>query len=864
MRSGVAAAVALSVPLLLAALAGPPANASLAARGSVPFSQARPADVIILVDESGSMATFPGELKGERQAAAEIANAAWSANSQVAIYGFGSAPPGEPESAAVDKICGLTPVATRQDIAILDGCAGRIEVRPPDAFNTDFNAALSAAGQVLTAQGAASRGRVPLVFMLTDGTLDLGNTRATANARQQLPVTLRGLAQQGIEIWPVGFGAADVGALAAIAAGGAQTIQSCPQGTGGAPRVTSVPPTVTGQKETEEIQVQVLSAFAAASCATAEPSQWQVLGPGKHATMHVTVNPLTTLGSIVVNKGNPAVTVTYSDPDGGHVSDAAATPAEGYLNGAAYELSSAGPGATQEALRLDYPVTGQWAVTFYNPTGQAQIVGTQVLWQGQVYPDVSFAPVTGDSGKQVRIIVEPAPDARLTNPADLAGLHVTVTVQWRAGGAKVAVPVTFDRANGQFTGKVMVPSGQSGNALVTATVQAAGVAGAGTATLAYQPGGGLGITVSIPPGIRIDPGGSRTFSADFTNLDNTRQPITKIQFLLSRLAGTGNASITQPPVTIGSGTGTVLVTIHVGQTRGPVQGVIEWEVAGTTVQHPAGFLDITVEPPPPWYTKWWVWTAAGVVLLVIAGLIRRRQVRIREDKRKAAAQKQAEKENMNVRAAGLALLRRDVPGDSQQFVRWTGRPDQYVDERWFEVRRRSGEIPRLIETTHNETTRRLSGSLLLTRTAETGTFRLTAPGIPAPAPVPADGAGDGKGTASDVTAANGSGPDGTAEPDGGHGTAPDAESPPIQMDRPFDPPPGTNLDDCVFVVTLGDAPWCRLPDPEKAKQYEDEDNVAIVTTEHIRRDYEFERPEPTVYDNFGEYDEHSDAGGSGT
>jgi hypothetical protein len=875
------AAVTLSVPFALAALVGAPAGASPATYTAAPFSEATPTDVIILADESGSIGSrrYPGELPGERQAAAEIASAAWSADSRVAIYGFGSAPPGEPESAAVDKICGPTPVATQQDIAILDACASRIAARPPDAWNTDFDAALTVAGQVLTAEGTAGQGRVPLVFMLTDGTLDLGSAFATSAAQRQLSgVVLRGLDQRGIEIWPVGFGAADRGALDAIAGGGAQTIRTCPAGSGGAPRATTVRPSVTGTKETEQIQQQLLRAFAAASCATAGPGHWQVLQPGKSVTQYVAVDPLTTLGSIIVNKGDRAVTVTYTDRDGGHVADTAR--ATGQLDGAAYQLSSSGAAATQEALHLDYPVPGRWAVTFDNHSGQPQVVSTQVLWQGQVDLNVNFSPETGDSDsrKQLLVMVRPL-TVRPIPAAELALLHVRVTVQWRAGGTTVAVPVTFSPADGEFTGPVTVPFGQSGNALVTATVQAAGVVGAGQATLSYQPGGGLRITVSIPPDIRIDTGSTRTFDASVTNLDNTKQPDNhSVHFLLSGLHGTGNAWIIQPGATIGSGTGSVPVTIHVGQARGLVQGEIEWEVAGT--QYPAGPLDITVGPPPPWYTQWWPWTALAVVVLAGAGLYTRRRVKADRARRagEAAARAEAEQRaaNKNVRDAGLALLRRDVPGDVA-FLRWTGPDDDKADifERWFEVRRTTSGIPRLLETTHKKSGR----VLLLTRSAEDGMFRLTAPGIAVPAP--ADGTGNGtraaaSGAGGPVQLGRGPGGTGAGAGDaaavadvaqgsaaaGGPGAAPVAAAPAIREDRPFDPPPGTGLDDCVFMVTRDDAPRAKLPDPRLDDQ-DNEDYVPVPqSTGSSWRDEEFERPDPTEYDDFSDFDEHGDAGGS--
>jgi hypothetical protein len=841
MRFRTAAAVTLGLPLALIALGGVRADASSGARTTVPFSEAKPFDVIVLADESGSMADFKGELPGEQQAAAEIANAAWSADSRVAIYGFGSAPPGEPESDAVDKICGLTPVTTQQDIATLDGCASHIRTRASNAWNTDFNAALTVAGQVLAAQEATSPGAVPLIFMLTDGALDLGSAAATAAAQPQLSgVVLPGLASQHIEVWPVGFGQADMTELNLIAAGGAQSASSCASGTGGAPQAASVPPNVTGQTETEQIQEQLLKAFAAASCATVGHPQWGSLAPGKRVTLPAAVNPLTSLGSIVVNKGNAAVTVTYTDPDGGHVSDTATAPATGSLNGGAYQLSSSGPAATQEALRLDYPVPGQWAVTFYNPTTQTLTVGTQVLWQGQVTPDIDFTPTTGASGKQIQILVKPALDARPVQAADLTPLHVVVTVQWRPGGPQVRVPVTFDAADGLFTGPVTVPAGQSGQAQVTASVQAAGITGAAGATLSYQPGGGLAITVSIPPGTRVSPGGTLNATATFTNQDNTGQPVTSVQFLLSGLSGTGYAVISQPPVTVGSGTGSVPVLIRVGTTRGQVQGDIDWEVAGTTVQHPAGYLSISIEPPTPWYDQPWPWAGLAVVLLAGAGLYTRRRFAAgraeRAEKERQRAEQVRRAENRNVRDAGLALLRKDMR-DDVTFLRWTGDTDGYLDERWFNVvRRTTSKIPVLVETTS-----RKSGTLLLTRAEEDGRFRLTAPGITAP---------DGTEAIPDTAAANGNG----AAP-----AVPGAASPDIERDKAFDPPPGAGLDDCVFIVTLGDAPRVTLPDPRLEGVFDEDDMPVTTLAEPDWRDLEFERPDPTVYDDFSDFEEQGGA-----
>src|ERR1051326_1893616 len=85
-------ALAGTVLVVLLAWAGTP-SAQAAAHAGNPFAGAQPVTVVILADESGSVAQSPGAIQGERQAASEIIQEEWSAQSQIAVYGFGSAPP---------------------------------------------------------------------------------------------------------------------------------------------------------------------------------------------------------------------------------------------------------------------------------------------------------------------------------------------------------------------------------------------------------------------------------------------------------------------------------------------------------------------------------------------------------------------------------------------------------------------------------------------------------------------------------------------------------------------------------------------------------------------------------------------------
>ena len=688
------AAVFLGIVCLVFAWTGT-APAMASAPSAFPFGEANPVKMVILADESGSMQDFPNEIAGEQQAAVDIIQAAWSPHSQVAVYGFGSAPPsrGASASQAVDKLCALTELNTTGNLVNLTRCAHLIAPRQAPENNTDFAAALDAAENVLSAPDPLHR--VPLVFILTDGMLDVGqdspyapfpstDQQGNAAAQQQLSGTiLPSLKSAGIEVWPLGFGEADASELSQFAHGGAQVNPYCSADTDAAPKLTSVPSAVTGAAETHDIQQDLLSAFAAASCGTITPGAWTTLPPDGSVTVPVMIDPLTTLGSIVVNKGNPQVRVTYTDPDGGRVSDG--SPHAGTLDGAAFVLTGGGTQLSQEALRLDGPVPGPWKVTFTNPSSVVQSVGVSVVWQGQAFPDINFSPQVGDSGQPLQIQVRPAIHAAPVPASELSRLTVSLSVQWSRGGAPQQVTAKLNPATGEFTGSVPVPSGQKGVAVVTATMQEHGVQGTAVAKVNYQPGGGMNVGLDLPQGIRVSPGGSLTETAIVNNLG---RPPTSIEFLLAGLGSGVVASIVQPshPVSIGSGRVDVPVMIRFapGTRRGPALGTIQWEVTGSNVKNTAAFVDVSVEPPPtPWYLQWWSLTLFAIIAAGLAGVLIlwwwRRWHRSRD-----------------VQHVGIALIRPNGP-PTAPYVRWSG---GFAQARWFRVTRKGpAQTPALIETT---------------------------------------------------------------------------------------------------------------------------------------------------------------------
>jgi von Willebrand factor type A domain len=686
---------------LLSWVAGWPAQAATqpaAASAGGPFNAVQPVNVVILADVSGSIGDFPGAIQGERQAASEIIQEEWSPQSQIAVYDFGSAPPvrGAPATDAVQQLCGLTPLAGAQARNELINCANAITPRTQaQGWNTDFAAALDKAENVLSTPGTAHN--APIVFILTDGMLDLGapnpyaaSVAAGDTAAQNDLVTsiLPGLKSLGAQIWPVGFGQADQQELSLFASSGAQANPQCPARTV-TPQVAIVPPGIIGPPEAQAIQQKLLAAFAAARCAAIEPKPWRTLQPGQSTTYQVAINPLTTFGSFVVNKGAPGVVVTYTDPGQHTITDSTA-PSTGQLGPADYILTTGGLQSPQESLRLDGPMPGPWQVKLTNDTSSPQTVNVSVVWQGQVQPDATFSPQIGAWGQLEHISVRPAMGSTPVPAGQLAGVGVGLTVQWSSSSAPQQVPTVFDRATGAFTGTVRVPSGSGGNAQVVATIQADGVQGSSEYTLPFAAGGGLDVTLNIPPGTKVSPGG--TVSA-MAQVDNQGLPPANIVFGLGGLGSGVDASISSPSGTvhIRSGQSTVPVTIAFGSdTRlGPALGTIQWALAGQGAitpadWRPADYLDVNIQnQPTPVWQQWWLWV---LVALVLGGLAGGLFLRRRADDR----------DRHDVQHVGVALISPNPP-DEVPYLTW-GRG--FTAVRWFDVRhvgQTKNTIPRLDE-----------------------------------------------------------------------------------------------------------------------------------------------------------------------
>lgn len=643
---GAGIALLLALPSIARADAqATPGSAAAAAGG------AQPVDVVILADESGSMQQFPNEIQGEQQAATQIVQEEWSVQSQVAIYGFGSAPPETPTQAAIDQYCEPTQL-TDAGRARLAQCAAEIKPRTQArGFNTDFAAALEQAKTVL---GAAPPGSLPLVFILTDGKLDVGPDSSYApkglspaqsdtvgNAKAQADITnpatgiLGQLKKAGAEIWPVGFGSADKGELSLFAHGGAQS--ACPAGSGSVPSVAIVPPGVTGTTETEAIQTKVLGAFADARCAVLDQVSWFQLPAGGSVTKTVDISELATFGSLIVDKGDPRVVVGYTDPAGHKVSDNTGTgqPSGSFPDGTSYALGGGGQ-SPLESLRLTNPDPGPWKVTFTDPPGVlAQTVGLALVWEGEVQLEFVSQQV-GDPGHRYQLAVQPTVRSRPVPASALGALTMSFAVTW-PGGTAVTGPARLDKASGDFTAQPLIPAGVgTGSAHVTVTAASPGVQGEAAASFPVRPGGGLTVTLDLPRGKRVAPGTRVMVNA---TIDTNGAPATRILFSLGGLSDGVNATIAQPSgvIQVNSGRQTIPVTISFGQPNrlGPALGTIRWAPAeqGTPSDWLAfDSLDVDIEyPPTPIYEQPWPWgVLAGALLAMLIFFLLRRWLH-RED-----------------------------------------------------------------------------------------------------------------------------------------------------------------------------------------------------------------------------------------
>ncbi|MEU5304200.1 VWA domain-containing protein [Streptomyces noursei] len=606
-------------------------------RDPVPAADAQPAfgsvDYAIAVDESASLA--PEDMAAEKAAAERIALGDVSPSSHVTVFGFADAE--SSDQRAVDPVCPRTVLdaAGRQSVG---GCVGKLRSRKKsEGTGTDFPSAIR---QGVHELGAGSGPSVPRVlFLLTDGKLDVSDSpqygdpaHRRAEGERQLELALKEAADQHVQIWPLGFGPEpDKTQLDRMAAGGYQ--KGCVELPSALPRAGKV----SGAKDVGPMLEQI---FAAAHCLRYA----QGTSERPPATLEIGISPLATVGSIVVDKSDPEVTVTYLDPSGHQV------PTSGTYQKSRFEL--AGAGHAVEALKITDPVPGVWKVKVEAPEGHRSLpVSVSVLWHGELRGAITMDPPSPQAGQKATVTMrlQTREGYEIKDPRDYAGLQVRGEL---TGDGFAPLPVHLaddgkgsdrDAADGSFTGTVQIPRSANGALKVSGTLTASGLTADTRSESGQIAPGELPVTTALTlPAADTHPGSTVTGTLAVHNTSSTRHTL--------RLSVTdlqpGMLSVAPAEIEVKPGeSGTRKVTVEIGP-EGAFGGRLHGDglrLGGTVTVTDAtdgnralvrSPLSVRLTPEPGvWDTYWWAFLSAAVLiaLAIVAASALLRQRRMRRD-----------------------------------------------------------------------------------------------------------------------------------------------------------------------------------------------------------------------------------------
>lgn len=619
--AGLVRAVSLVAVLMAGATVLGPLRA-----GATPIGgrEATPLDMVIAVDESGSLSK--ADVQNEVDAASTIAQSGLNPRSRVTVLGFGSDNGGGHQ--AVDEVCPPTVLSDTVDAQGIAECVRKLHRRGPKEGNdTDHVAALAQA--LHTFESGSPKGARKIVMMLTDGRLDVshspqyGSGDRNAAARRELDRQIAAARTAGVAIFPLGFGSQiDKPSLDRFAAGGSQ--QGCDNRSASRPRARLV-------RGSGDVHRALAEMYAASFCGEASPTTHGTLEPGGSVELEVPIPAIATDGVITVSKGDPRVHVDYIDPNGTTV------PSSGTQNGSEFFRSGENsPTSTTEALRIKNPVTGTWKVKLTAQDGTAKKpISATAIWQGALHASLVMDPPTVGTGEQatVRLTLQTRAGA-ITDPASLKPLDFTVAVSGAAYGGRRSVPLHDDgkapdaTANdGQYAGTFTTPA-KSGAVDLQGDVSGPGVRPEHV-TVPIQVGSG-------PPPmlghVRFQGGPSVTQGTDVpgqvTMKNGTGHPV-RVRLALD---GPPAARATVSPAagfSIPPGESTRRIRVKFGKDAaigGTSLTVRVADASDLSKVYADGQLAVSVTSPPGWFARYWWAVAAAVVLLlaVLAAELRRR------------------------------------------------------------------------------------------------------------------------------------------------------------------------------------------------------------------------------------------------
>ena len=652
-----------------AAMAQRQANSALNAGSS--SGQLGLLDVVVLVDESGS--ETPAKIADEKATTLEIAESMLSQQSRVTVVGFGGVNNVKPDQDPTDPICRPT-IASPANYGYLTSCVNGLHQRTEaEGDDTDYAAALGQAMTYLnpnTAYGQQSpAGAKKVILMMTDGAVDVHrNTQqygTTWQLGEQTAINeqLSTAKQDNVQFWGLGFGT-DIGTnvdgtlitkAAALKYLNTMAAQGAPAICDG--RLAAVQPNARWVDDPDAVFLTLGQLSADASC-SARIFKTTTVGRG----VTVDIPDYASSGVITVDRGNPAVQVTFVQPDGQSWTDSSALSGQ--------------DSAAVESLHLPNLTSGEvgnWTVKLSAPAQyNSQVVHVSAFWQGAVRAVISPNPTSAKLGQTVcsELSLE-GPRGPLSDTADVSDLQVGITVSGDGLSQPVAVtnvgsPSCPTSGPGTYSGTVTAPS-KAGDLTFTgiatgyginttyvpATVTVGNVAPPFTAVIQYP---------ADQAGLQVQAGSELPLTAVFTNDTGSAQ---QVRLSVSGSGTSPSIGGTSSVLTVGASKKVQFTVDFPSDSRQGLTGVQVTAANAKSGQVLAtASFDATVTKPPGFWAKYeWYFIGAIIALILLLVLWRWRRAvhEWRMDVRGLAA---------HLRRDGAQLAQLDAPSRRSESFRF--------------------------------------------------------------------------------------------------------------------------------------------------------------------------------------------------
>ena len=608
-----------------------------------PSIEGPPLDIVMLVDESGSLSG--ADVAREIQAAGTIAQTPLNPRSRVTVVGFGGVNQVAPNQDPTTVVCQPTVTGSTVALEYLARCVSGLHRRTEaEGDDTDYAAALAQAMNYLGSETPDSRqspaGATKAIFLMTDGGLDVHRDPQylpdwLPAAHHAVDLQLAAARAANVQIWPLGYGtisSSDQQYLRYLAASGAQN--GCDS------RTVSRPHAVIAQDSGSALN-DLYALYASAGCLGVSQGSSGMLGAGQTRTLEVTIPAIASYGAISVDKGNPAIGVDYVAPDGQRVTG-------GTLGGSTFQRS--GQDTAVDVLHVTDPAPGTWRVRLTAPAGLGQqLVSAAAFWQGAVRAIITASPPSARVGQPIKVTLSVlGPDGPITDPATLKQIQVGVSVTGDGLPASVSVPVSNSGEGqatatgvGDYNGTFTAPD-RRGPLEFTGTAQGYGLYPTRVPTTVQvgAPSSLLQAVVEFSAPASVLPGQSVTGQILFSNQTGAAQ---RVRVALS--ASPAYATITSPDNTVQVPSGNSPASFRIAFAPNSPRGNMLLRVSVVDAANPDtvygnGQLTITVSNPPGLFARY-AWEIAGGIILVLLVLAiatsRRRQHRKDADVRGLSA-----------------------------------------------------------------------------------------------------------------------------------------------------------------------------------------------------------------------------------